>query len=179
MTCTSLAARPLHAWDYALSKIVCEQLTFGHARRHHLRATAIRLFNVVGARQTDRVVVPTFLGQARRNEAITLHGDGTQSRCFTDVRDAVEGLVRLADCDAAVDETINIGSRNELSVRQLAQHVKSVTGSDSSIETVPYDFQMTLPVTLFGKGTAVDRLRRRRPCRREHPGDHRPRRRLI
>jgi UDP-glucose 4-epimerase len=142
MTCTSLAARPLHAWDYALSKIVCEQLTFGHARRHHLRVTAIRLFNVVGARQTDRVVVPTFLGQARRNEAITLHGDGTQSRCFTDVRDAVEGLVRLADCDAAVDETINIGSRNELSVRQLAQHVKSVTGSDSSIETVPYDFQM-------------------------------------
>ena len=71
-----------------------------------------------------------------------MHGDGTQSRCFTDVRDTVEGLVRLADCDEAVGETVNIGSRFEFSIRELAQHVKTVTISDSAIETVPYEFDV-------------------------------------
>ncbi len=116
-------------------------MVIGYANRHHLRATSVRLFNVVGARQT-RVVVPAFLDQARRNTAIAVHGDGTQTRCFTDVRDAVEGLVRLADCDEAVGEAVNIGSRFEFSIRELAQHVKTVTISDSAIEMVPYEYDM-------------------------------------
>jgi UDP-glucose 4-epimerase len=136
-----LGSSRMYGWDYALSKMVCEELISGHAHRHRLRTTCVRLFNVVGPRMR-RNVVPTFLGQARRHEAITLHGDGEQSRCFTDVRDVVEGLVRLADCDDAVGETVNIGSRFEFSVRELAQHVKSVTISDSAIETVPYDYEM-------------------------------------
>ncbi len=132
----------VYGWNYALGMIVCEQLIFGHARRHHLRATAVRLFNIVGSRQTSPTVVPVFLDQAQRHEAITLHGDGTQSRCFTDVRDAVEGLVRLADCADAVGEAVNIGSRNKFTVRRLAQHVKSVTGSESPIETVPVEYEI-------------------------------------
>jgi UDP-glucose 4-epimerase len=130
-----------YGWDYALSKIACEQLLFDHVERHDLRATSVRLFNVVGARQTSHAV-PTFLRQAQQGQAITVHGDGLQSRCFTDVRDTVEGLVRLADCDEAAGETVNIGSRQVVTVRQLAQQVKIATGSDSTIENVPYDFDM-------------------------------------
>ena len=140
---TSFLGNPRVAtWDYAVTKIVDEQMTLAHAdAHHHLRATVVRLFNVVGPRQSDRTVVTRFLNQALENSAITVHGDGTQSRCFTDVRDVVGALARLGDCDDAVGEVVNIGSRNEFSIQQVASLVKSATRSDSTVESLPYDFE--------------------------------------
>lgn len=141
----SLLGNPRVAvWDYAVTKIVDEQMTLAHTDAHHLRATVVRVFNVVGPRQDDRTVFSKFLNQALKNEDITVHGDGTQSRCFADVRDVVGGLARLADCDDASGEVVNIGSRHEFSIRQVADLVKSTTGSDSAVESVAYDFE-TIP----------------------------------
>ena len=72
-------------------------------------------------------MVTRFPNQALGNEDITVHGDGIQSRCFTDVRDVVGALVRLADCDDAIGEVVNIGSRHEFSIQQVADLVKSTT----------------------------------------------------
>ena len=128
----------LPGWDYAISKVANERLTHAHVERHDLRATVVRLFSVVGPRSRG-TVVPTFLGQALSRNSLTVHGDGTHRRCFTDVRDVVEGLVRLANCDDACGEVVNIGSRNELSLMQLADLVKTVTHSDSPLEYIPYE----------------------------------------
>ena len=137
-----LGSSGVSGWDYALSKLACEELTFGYSRKHHLRSSSVRLFNVIDARQSDRQVVGAFLSLAQQGRSSTVHGDGAQSLCFTDVSDAVEGLVRRADCDDAIGEVVNIGSRNEFTVNRLAEHVKAVTASDSIIESVAHDYDM-------------------------------------
>lgn len=128
-------------WDYFLSKIVSEELTRDHVRRHGLRSTTARLFNTNGPRGRE-TVLPVFLERAQRHEALTLFGDGTQSRCFTDVRDTVEGLVRLGASKDAVGETVNIAARQEVTVHRLAECIKEVTGSPSTIEKVPHEFDI-------------------------------------
>jgi UDP-glucose 4-epimerase len=125
-------------WDYAISKIANERLTKSHVERHNLQATVVRLFNVVGPR-SQGAAVPTFLGQALARKPITIFGDGSHRRCFTDVRDAVEGLARLAVCDDAHGEIVNIGSRNDLSLTRLVGLVRTVTHSDSPVEHVPFE----------------------------------------
>jgi len=114
-------------------------MTRAHGDAHQLRSTVVRIFNVVGPRQAPQAaVVPLFLDQAMRCESITVNGDGRQSRCFTDVRDVVAALVRLAECDEACGEIVNIGTRREQSISDLAHMVKSTTRSDSNIVSVPY-----------------------------------------
>ena len=138
-----LGDQRVESWDYAATKIIDEQMTLAHAKAHALRATVVRIFNTVGPRQ-NRALFPTFVNQALKGDDITVHGDGTQSRCFTDVRDIVAALARLADCDEACGEVVNIGSRNELTVRQVADLVKSTTRSPSAVTSVPYEFE-TVP----------------------------------
>ena len=125
-------------WDYAVSKVANEQLTQAHMARHNLRATIVRPFNVIGPRSTA-AVVPKFVQQARGHAPITVHGDGTHRRCFTDVRDVVEAFVRLAASPDACGETVNVGSRDEYSLLQLADLVKSATHSESPVTRTPYD----------------------------------------
>jgi len=83
-------------------------------------------------------VLPNFARQALRGEPITVYGSGDQSRCFGHVRDAVEGMLRLIDCPAAVNEVFNVGSTEETTIRQLAEQVRDAAGSHSPIVTVPY-----------------------------------------
>jgi len=99
------------------------------------------LFNTVGPRQTGRygMVLPNFVKSALDNTAINIYGTGKQSRCFCDVRDTVEGLVRLMDTDRSIGEVVNVGNTEEISIEGLAQKVKERTGSSSPIEYVPYD----------------------------------------
>ena len=101
----------------------------------------VRLFNTVGPRQTGRygMVLPNFVKAALDNTAISVYGDGKQSRCFCDVRDTVEALVRLIDTQRAVGEVVNVGNTEEISIEGLAQLVKQRTSSKSAIEYVPYD----------------------------------------
>jgi UDP-glucose 4-epimerase len=84
------------------------------------------------------MVIPTFVRQALAGRPITVHGDGTQSRCFAYVGDVVEALIRLMDHPAAVGEVFNVGSNEEVAIGTLAQRVKALANSPSEIVTVPY-----------------------------------------
>jgi UDP-glucose 4-epimerase len=84
------------------------------------------------------MVIPNFVRQALAGRPITVHGDGTQSRCFGYVGDVVEALVKLMDHPGAVGEVFNIGSNEEVSILELASRVKELTGSRSEIVFQPY-----------------------------------------
>ncbi|MGB9445467.1 MAG: NAD-dependent epimerase/dehydratase family protein, partial [Candidatus Acidiferrum sp.] len=100
-----------------------------------------RFFNTVGPRQTGRygMVLPNFVQRALKNEAIEVYGDGKQSRCFCDVRDTVEALLRLMPLERAIGEVVNIGNTEEVTMENLAKLVKERTGSSSAIQYIPYD----------------------------------------
>jgi len=101
----------------------------------------VRLFNTVGPRQTGQygMVLPTFVRQALAGQPITVFGDGTQSRSFTYVADVVDALVKLAQEPRAIGEVFNIGNTEEVTIRELAERVKRLTGSSSPVQLVPYD----------------------------------------
>lgn len=128
-------------WSYAASKMVDEFLALAYHREYNLPVVIARLFNTVGPRQTGRygMVVPRFVLQALRGQPITVYGDGQQSRCFCDVADAVSALLGLALSDAAVGQVFNVGSSDEVTMHELADRVKMVTGSTSPVLFVPYD----------------------------------------
>jgi UDP-glucose 4-epimerase len=131
----------LARWSYACSKLMDEFLAMAYAREHGLAVTVVRLFNTVGPRQTGRygMVVPRFVEAALAGKPLRVYGDGTQTRCFCDVRDTVESVYRLMSCDGAVGEVVNVGTDREVSIEELAREVISLLGSSSIIERIPYD----------------------------------------
>jgi UDP-glucose 4-epimerase len=130
-----------HRWAYACSKLIDEFLALAYWKEKKLPVVIVRLFNTVGPRQTDRygMVLPTFVRQALAGDPITVFGDGSQSRSFTYVGDVVDALVMLAREPRAVGGVFNVGNNSEISIRDLAERVKSLTGSRSPIHFVPYD----------------------------------------
>lgn len=128
-------------WSYAASKALDEFLALSYWKERKLPVIVVRLFNTVGPRQTGRygMVLPNFVKQALDNEPIKVFGSGQQSRCFCDVRDTVEGLLRLMDTDRSIGEVVNVGNTEEISIEALAHLVKKRTHSSSPIEFVPYD----------------------------------------
>jgi UDP-glucose 4-epimerase len=127
-------------WAYAASKMVDEFLGLAYQREHGLDVIPFRLFNTVGPRQTGRygMVVPRFIRQAIQNQSITIYGDGAQSRCFCDVRDVVPAIMSLAEHPDAAGQLYNIGGTEEVTIGQLAERVKALTGSQSTIVHIPY-----------------------------------------
>ena len=128
-------------WSYACSKAIDEFLGLAYYKEKKLPVTVVRLFNTVGPRQTGRygMVIPNFVRQALAGQPITVFGDGTQRRCFTDVSDVVSGLLGLMDHPDAPGEVFNIGSHHEVSILDLAKKVKAMAKSDSEIVFVPYE----------------------------------------
>lgn len=128
-------------WSYAASKALDEFLALSYWKEKKLPVIVVRLFNTVGPRQTGRygMVLPNFVKQALDGQAIQVYGNGKQSRCFCDVRDTVEGLIRLMDTERSIGEVVNVGNTQEVTIEALAQLVKDRTGSSSSIEYIPYD----------------------------------------
>ena len=128
-------------WSYACSKAIDEFLAIAYWKERKVPTVVTRLFNTVGPRQTGQygMVIPNFVDQALRNNPITVFGDGTQSRCFTHVKDVVGALMKLIEHPDAVGEVYNIGSSEEISILQLAERIKDLTGSSSEITLVPYD----------------------------------------
>ncbi|HSM01384.1 MAG TPA: GDP-mannose 4,6-dehydratase [Acidimicrobiia bacterium] len=128
-------------WAYAASKAIDEFLAIAYHRRDGLPVVIARLFNTVGPRQTGRygMVIPTFVRQAMRAEPITVYGDGTQSRAFTYVGDAVRALLDLSTRSEAYGEVFNVGGGREITIMGLAELVRDRTGSESEIVTIPYD----------------------------------------
>jgi UDP-glucose 4-epimerase len=128
-------------WSYAASKALDEFLALSYWKEKHQPVVIARLFNTVGPRQTGRygMVLPNFVRQALDGTPITVFGDGRQSRCFCDVADSVEAILRLIATPAAVGEVVNIGNDEEITIEGLAHRVKQQAKSSSAIEFVPYD----------------------------------------
>jgi UDP-glucose 4-epimerase len=136
-----LGATSKHRWAYACSKLLDEFLALAYWKERKLPVVIVRLFNTVGPRQTGQygMVLPTFVRQALGGQPITVFGDGRQSRSFTYVGDVVEALIALASEPRAVGEVFNIGNTGEVTIRHLAERVKSLTSSESLIQYIPYD----------------------------------------
>ena len=136
-----LGATTKGRWSYAASKALDEFLALSYWKEKKLPVIVVRLFNTVGPRQTGRygMVLPNFVKSALEHAPIHVYGNGQQSRCFCDVRDTVESLVRLMDTDKSVGEVINVGNTEEVTITALAQRVKKLTASASPIEYIPYD----------------------------------------
>jgi UDP-glucose 4-epimerase len=131
----------LARWSYAATKAMDEFLALAYHRTKQLPVIIARFFNTVGPRQTGRygMVIPRFVGQALRNEPITVYGDGTQTRSFTYVKDVILGVMGLIDEPRAVGEIFNVGGETEVSINELANRVKTLAGSSSSIVHIPYE----------------------------------------
>src|SRR6202035_2787571 len=136
-----LGATTKGRWSYAASKALDEFLALSYWKEKRQPVVIARLFNTVGPRQTGRygMVMPTLVGQALQAAPLTVFGTGKQSRCFCDVRDCVEAILRLIGTDRAVGEVINIGSDYEITIEGLAEVIRERTHSSSPITHIPYD----------------------------------------
>ncbi len=127
-------------WAYACAKALDEFLALAHWYQTRLPVVVARLFNTVGPRQTGQygMVIPRFVSQGLRGEPITVFGDGTQSRCFGHVADIVGALTGLMGRPEACGQVYNIGNDEEITILQLAERIRLLTGGKSPIRMVPY-----------------------------------------
>jgi len=137
----TLGATTKSRWSYAASKELDEFLALAYHKAANLPVVILRFFNTVGARQRGHygMVVPRFVRWALRGEPLQVYGDGEQQRCFANVNDVVDAVIRLGEAENANGEVFNIGSNEEVSIRQLAERVIARTGSTSEIKLIPYD----------------------------------------
>ncbi|MEA2474913.1 MAG: UDP-glucose 4-epimerase [Thermoleophilaceae bacterium] len=128
-------------WSYACSKAIDEFLALAYWKERKLPTVIGRLFNTVGPRQTGRygMVIPNFVRQALAAKPLTVHGDGTQTRCFCHVQDVVRALADLMERDDVYGEVFNIGAEEEISIQALAERTRRLAGSEAEIVHVPYD----------------------------------------
>ena len=137
----TLGATSKRRWAYACSKAMDEFLAQAYHDEYDLPVVCVRFFNTVGPGQSSRygMVIPSFVERALDERVIEVYGDGTQTRCFTHVQDAVRAVVALLDTPAAEGEVFNVGQPDEVSIRELAERVKEMSGSSSEITYVPYE----------------------------------------
>ncbi len=128
-------------WVYAATKLLDEFLALAAHQEFGLPLTIMRLFNVVGPRQTGRfgMVLPRFVRQALRGQPLTVYGDGMQTRCFCHVSDVVQAIVGLLGRNTASGQIYNIGSSQEVTIRELAEQIVDRADSSSPIHFLPYD----------------------------------------
>src|SRR5688572_23731300 len=136
-----LGATTRSRWGYACSKAIDEYLALAYVREKELPVIIARFFNTVGPRQTGRygMVVPTFVRQGLQGSPITVYGTGEQQRCFADVSDVIEALMRLIARRETYGQVFNIGTNREISINDLARLVREATGGRSEITHVPYE----------------------------------------
>ena len=128
-------------WTYSDAKALEEAIAHALFLTKGLKVTTVRLFNTVGPRQTGRygMVVPRFVQSALAGQPITIYGDGTQSRVFCHVADAVKAILILAGDDKSIGEVYNIGGVGETTIKQLAEKIIERTKSTSAITYTAYD----------------------------------------
>ncbi len=128
-------------WSYSMAKAVGEILAFNYCREKEMPAVVVRLFNVIGPRQSGDygMVVPRFIGNALKNKPLTVYGDGRQTRCFLYIEDAVRALIELIDHPGAEGEVFNLGSDEEITIKELAELIVCLTNSSSEIDYLPYE----------------------------------------
>ncbi len=158
-----IGATTIFRWSYACSKALDEFMALAHVRSTGLPVVVGRLFNTVGPRQVGKygMVIPRFVEQALAGRPITVHGDGTQSRTFTHVKDSVEVIYRLVMSPAAWGEVFNIGGVDTVTINELARRVLAKTGSSSQVQFIPYGEVY---------GADFEDIERRVPCLRKLRG---------
>ena len=112
---------------------------FDYHRQHKLDIKVARIFNTYGPRMqpNDGRVVSNFIVQALKGEAITIYGDGNQTRSFCYVDDLIDGFVKLMNSEAGVTGPINLGNPGEFTIRELAELTIDMTGSKSKLVFLP------------------------------------------
>jgi dTDP-glucose 4,6-dehydratase len=122
---------------YDEAKRFAEAMTMAYRRFHDVDTRIVRIFNTYGTRMrpNDGRVVSNFIVQALRNEPLTVYGEGSQTRSFCFVSDEVDGIYRLFNSD--VPGPVNIGNPNELSVAELARRIIELSGSSSTLRSLP------------------------------------------
>jgi UDP-glucose 4-epimerase len=127
-------------WTYADAKALEEAIAHSLYLTEGLKVSTIRFFNTVGPRQTGRygMVVPRFVQAATKNEEITIYGDGTQSRVFCHVLDAIDAVLKITKDDKTIGEVFNVGGEGETTIQQLAEKIIANTKSASKITFTAY-----------------------------------------
>lgn len=135
-----LGATSLHRWSYACSKAMDEYLALAYHAERGLPVVIGRFFNITGPRQSPHygMVLPRFCRAAQAGDAITVHGDGTQARCFLHVADCIAAVLALMATPSAYGQVVNIGSTEEVTILRLAELVKSTLKSSSPLRLIPY-----------------------------------------
>lgn len=128
-------------WAYAESKAMDEFLALAYHKQFGLPIVICRFFNTVGPRQTGTygMVIPRLVRQAVNDQPLTVHGDGQQTRCFCNVKDTVRAVMALSREPKAIGEIFNVGSRDEITILDLARRIVARAGSRSDIKLIPYD----------------------------------------
>jgi len=128
-------------WAYAESKAMDEFLALAYHKQFGLPIVICRFFNTVGPRQTGTygMVIPRLVKQAVNDLPLTVHGDGRQTRCFCNVKDTVRAVIALSREPKAIGEIFNVGSRDEITILDLARRIVARAGSRSGIKLIPYD----------------------------------------
>ena len=144
-------------WSYAVAKLLDEFYLLAHREQTALPVYIVRLFNVVGPRQTGHygMVMPRFIAAALKNEPLLVYGDGSQTRCFSYVHDIVKGLAAFAQTPDAAGEVVNLGTDSEISIIDLAKRVVELCQSSSEIKTISFT---------EAYGPNFDDMQRRVPC---------------
>jgi UDP-glucose 4-epimerase len=128
-------------WTYSDAKALEEAIAHTLHRTHGLKVTTVRFFNTVGPRQTGQygMVLPRFIKQALNNEDITIYDDGSQSRVFCHVQDAVRAVIALTKDDSTIGDYFNVGGIGEITMKELAIKIIERTGSKSKLVSIPFD----------------------------------------
>jgi UDP-glucose 4-epimerase len=134
-------ATSITRWAYATSKALDEFLALAYHRQFGLPVVIGRFFNTVGPRQSAQygMVVPRFVRQALAGENITVYDNGEMMRCFCNVSDVVRAVIGLMEAPHTEGQVFNIGSQEEISMKALAERVKTRTGSKSPLQFIPYE----------------------------------------
>jgi UDP-glucose 4-epimerase len=127
-------------WTYADAKALEEAVAHTLYKTQGLKVTTVRFFNTVGPRQTGQygMVVPRFVQSALMNEDITIYDDGSQSRVFCHVEDAVKAVMTLSETESTIGDYFNVGGIGETTIKELASKIIERTKSSSTIRFIPY-----------------------------------------
>ncbi|MFA6132876.1 MAG: GDP-mannose 4,6-dehydratase [Phycisphaerae bacterium] len=138
---TTLGSTRFTRWSYACSKMVDEFLALAYHGQYGLDTVVCRFFNTIGPRQSGQygMVVPRFVRAALKGEPIRVFGTGDQSRCFSNVADIIDAIVKLMDSPGAVGQVVNVGTTELVTINDLARKIIDMTGSKSSIQHISYE----------------------------------------
>lgn len=128
-------------WSYACTKALDEFMALAYFREQKVPVVIVRFFNTCGPRQAGQygMVIPRFVRNALLGRPLEVYSDGTQTRCFTYVGDVVRAVTTLMETEEAIGEVFNVGSTQEIQIRELAQKVIQLAGSSSKIEYISYE----------------------------------------